>query len=184
MHWYQNMLANAPVHSHTPLRTMTFMVNATSYGIDHMRRRLHARTHPRRWRTTRLDAPITINAVMVRELLVPVHGHALAVPAKLTVGRGRDGAAGMALVGALLEGKQLLGAEGFVVDLCGRLDQVLQVGAGEEVAEVDEFAVVLVLDCGALVKLWKGRWGWHTVDDAPLVLAATDVPAINNDGPL
>ena len=58
----------------------------------------------------------------------------------------------MTLVRALLEGKQLLGAERLVMDLCGRLDQVLQVGAGEEVAEVDEFAVVLVLDCGVLVK--------------------------------
>jgi hypothetical protein len=94
---------------------------------------------------------------MVRELLVPVHSHALAVPAKLAVGRGRDGAAGVALVGALLEGKQLLGAERFVVDLCGRLDQVLQVGAGEEVAEVDEFAVVLVLDCGVLVQHTEGE---------------------------
>ena len=62
----------------------------------------------------------------------------------------------MALVRALLEGKQLLGAERLVVDLCGRLDQVLQVGAGEEVAEVDEFAVVLVLDCGVLVECaWR-----------------------------
>jgi len=58
----------------------------------------------------------------------------------------------VALVGALLEGKQLLGAERLVVDLCGRLDQVLQVGTGEEVAEVDEFAVVLVLDWGMLAK--------------------------------
>ena len=57
---------------------------------------------------------------------------------------------------ALLEGKQLLGAERLVVDLCGRLDQVLQVGAGEEVTEVDEFAVVLVLDWYVLVELvWK-----------------------------
>jgi hypothetical protein len=62
----------------------------------------------------------------------------------------------MALVRALLEGKQLLGAERLVVDLCGRLDQVLQVGAGEEVTEVDEFAVVLVLDWYVLVELvWK-----------------------------
>ena len=59
----------------------------------------------------------------------------------------------MALVRALLEGKQLLGAERLVVDLCGRLDQVLQVGAGEEVTEVDEFAVVLVLDWYVLVEL-------------------------------
>ena len=62
----------------------------------------------------------------------------------------------MALVRALLEGKQLLGAERLVVDLCGRLDQVLQVSAGEEVTEVDEFAVVLVLDWYVLVELvWK-----------------------------
>jgi hypothetical protein len=62
----------------------------------------------------------------------------------------------MALVRALLEGKQLLGAERLVVDLCGRLDQVLQVGAGEEVTKVDEFAVVLVLDWYVLVELvWK-----------------------------
>lgn len=53
---------------------------------------------------------------------------------------------------ALLEGKQLLGAERLVVDLCGRLDQVLQVGAGKEVAEVDEFAVVLVLDWWVLME--------------------------------
>jgi hypothetical protein len=48
---------------------------------------------------------------------------------------------------ALLEGEQLLGTEGLVVDLRGRLDEVLQVCAGEEVAEVDKFAVGLVLDC-------------------------------------
>jgi hypothetical protein len=96
---------------------------------------------------------------MIRELLVPVHSHALAVPAELAVGRGRDGAARVALVGALLEGKQLLGAEGFVVDLCRRLDQVLQVGAGEEVAEVDEFAVGLVLDWGVSVAFMKWEEG-------------------------
>jgi hypothetical protein len=91
----------------------------------------------------------------------------------------------MALVGALLEGKQLLGAEGLVVDLCGRLDQVLEVGAGEEVAEVDEFAVVLVLNWVFLVWPVRREGGIQpTVDDAPLVLTATDVPAINNDGPL
>jgi hypothetical protein len=47
---------------------------------------------------------------------------------------------------ALLESKQLLGAEGLVVDLGGGLDEILEVGAKEEVAEVDELAVVLVLD--------------------------------------
>ena len=148
-----------------------------------MRRRLHARTHPRRWGTTRLDASITVNAVVVRELLVPVHSHALAVPAKLAVGRRRDGTRRVALVGALLEGKQLLGAEGLVVDLCGGLDQVLQVSAGEEVAQVDEFAVGLILDWGVLARPVTGA-DRPTIDDTPLVLAATDIPAINNDGPL
>lgn len=47
---------------------------------------------------------------------------------------------------------------------CG-LDEVLEVGAEEEVSEVDEFAVVLVLD----------------VDDTPAVLAATDLLAVDND---
>lgn len=84
-------------------------------------------------------------------VLVSVHGHALAVPAELTVGRGRNGARRVATDGgALLEGKQLLGAERLVVDLCGGLDEVLQVGAGEEVTEIDEFAVGLVLDWAML----------------------------------
>jgi hypothetical protein len=52
--------------------------------------------------------------------------------------------------GALLQREQLLGAEGLVVDLRGGFDEVLQMGAGEEVAEVNEFAVILVLDCTIL----------------------------------
>lgn len=88
---------------------------------------------------------------MSRELLIPVHGHPLAVPAELAVCGWRDGPGAVAAdCGALLEREQLLGAEGLVVDLRGRLDQVLQMGAREEVAKVDEFAVVLVLDCGSL----------------------------------
>ena len=51
------------------------------------------------------------------------------------------------------------------MDLRGRLDQILQVGAGEEVAQVDEFAVALVFD----------------VDGAPAVLAAADKLAVNVD---
>lgn len=47
---------------------------------------------------------------------------------------------------------------------CG-LDEVLKVGAGEEVSEVNKFTVVLVLD----------------VDDTPSVLAPTDLLASNND---
>lgn len=66
---------------------------------------------------------------------------------------------------ALLEGQELLGTEGLVVDLAGGLDQVLEVGAGQEVAEVDKFTVVLVLD----------------VDDTPAVLAAANLLAVDND---
>lgn len=67
---------------------------------------------------------------------------------------------------ALLQGQQLLGTEGLVVDLAGRLDKILQMGAGQEVAQVDELAVVLVLD----------------VDDAPAVLTAADLLAPDDDG--
>lgn len=88
---------------------------------------------------------------------------------------------------ALLERKQLLSTERFVVDLCGRLDQVLQVSAGKEVAEIYEFAVVLVLDYDASVHLReKKKTGTLllTIDNTPLVLTTTDVLAINNNSPL
>lgn len=52
------------------------------------------------------------------------------------------------------------------MDLAGGLDQILEVGAREEVAEVDEFAMVLVFD----------------VYHAPTVLAATDLLTTNDDG--
>lgn len=64
----------------------------------------------------------------------------------------------MHLRGALLQREQLLGAERLVVDLRRRLDEVLQVRAGQKVAQVDELAVPLV---------------FH-VDGAPAVLAAAD----------
>ena len=51
------------------------------------------------------------------------------------------------------------------MDLARCLDQVLQVGACEEVSQRDEFAVVLVLD----------------VNHTPAVLPATDLPAIDNN---
>ena len=47
---------------------------------------------------------------------------------------------------------------------CG-FDKILKMCSGEEVSEVDEFTVVLILD----------------VDDAPSVLATTDLLASNND---
>lgn len=66
----------------------------------------------------------------------------------------------------LFEGEQLLGAESLVVDLGGGFDEVLEMRAEQEVAQRDELAVSLVFD----------------VDDAPTVLAATDLLAANNDG--
>jgi hypothetical protein len=91
----------------------------------------------------------------------------LRVTAKLPVGRRADGTATTtAAVGtALLEGQQLLGAEGLVVSLRGGLDEVLEVGAEQEVPEIDELAVLLVLD----------------VDNTPPVLATTDLLAVDND---
>lgn len=50
------------------------------------------------------------------------------------------------VLAALLEGKELLGAERLVVDHGCGLDQILQVRAGQKVAKVDELAMVLILD--------------------------------------
>lgn len=71
----------------------------------------------------------------------------------------------MSCCAALLKCKQLLGAEGLVVDLRGGFDQILKVGAGKEVSEVDELAMVLILN----------------IDNPPSVLAATDLLASNDD---
>lgn len=51
------------------------------------------------------------------------------------------------------------------MDLGRRLNEVLEVGPGEKVAEEDKFAVVLVLD----------------VDNSPAVLTASDLAAGDND---
>jgi len=71
----------------------------------------------------------------------------------------------VACCAALLKCKQLLGTESLIVDLRCGFDQVLEVGSGEEVSQVDELAVVLILD----------------VDNSPSVLAATDLLASNDD---
>ncbi len=71
----------------------------------------------------------------------------------------------MSCCAALLQCKQLLGAEGLIVDLRGGFDQVLKVGSSKEVSEVDELAVVFILD----------------VDDPPPVLAAANLLASNDD---
>lgn len=66
---------------------------------------------------------------------------------------------------ALLQGHELFGAESLVVDLAGGFDKILKVGAGQEVAEVHEFAVVLVFD----------------VDNTPAVLAAAYLLSVDDN---
>jgi hypothetical protein len=66
---------------------------------------------------------------------------------------------------ALLQGKQLLGTEGLVMDLRGGLDKVLEVRSEKEVSEVDKFAVSLILN----------------VDNSPSVLAASDLLTIDDN---
>lgn len=137
VHWYQTR-RRLPAHERVRL-------HASLYGIDHWIRPLHA------WLRAVWLAN-AVNAIVIRQLLVAVHGHALAVPAELAVGSWRDGTRRVATDSrALLEGEQLLSTEGLVVNLGGGLDQVLQVGARKEVTEIDEFAVVLILDCVTLV---------------------------------
>lgn len=101
--------------------------------------------------------PMNVAGIEESEFLVPIHGHPLALPAQLAVGRRADRSAALPVCcGALLEREQLLRAEGLVVNLRCGFDEVLQMRAGEEVAQVDEFAVSLVLD----------------VDGAPAVLTS------------
>ncbi len=98
--------------------------------------------------------------------LVAVHGHPLRASAHLAIRRGADWPAAMALGAALLQGQQLLGAERLVVDLRRSLNEILQVGSEEEVPQVDEFAVILILD----------------VNHAPSVLPSRDLLAVHDDG--
>jgi hypothetical protein len=66
---------------------------------------------------------------------------------------------------ALLECQKLFGAEGLVVNLRCCLNQVLEMGAGKEVSEIDEFAVVLILN----------------IDNSPSVLTTADLLASDDD---
>lgn len=108
---------------------------------------------------------ITLNA---SDTLVAVHSSPLRVAAELPVSRRADGPAASAVVAccaAFLQSQKLLGTESFVMDLAGRFNQVLQVSASQEVPQVDEFAVVLVLD----------------VDNTPAVLSATNLLAVDDN---
>lgn len=66
---------------------------------------------------------------------------------------------------AFLQSQKLLRAEGLIVDLARGFNQILEMGASEEVSQVDEFAMVLVL----------------YINEAPAVLPAADMLAIDKD---
>lgn len=114
-----------------------------------------------------------IGKVMRKEInslryLVAVHRSPLRVAAELPVSRGTDRSATSAVVAcctAFLQGQKLLGTESLVMNLAGRFNQVLQVGASQEVPQVDKFTVVLVLD----------------VDDTPAVLTTADLLAVDHN---
>lgn len=110
-----------------------------------------------------------IHSILCLDLLhlVTIHGHALRTSAQLSV-RGwadRPASSHTACCTAFLEGQQLLGSERLVMNLAGGFNQILQVSSGEEIPEIDKFAVILIFD----------------IDDTPFVLTATDLLAINND---
>jgi hypothetical protein len=96
----------------------------------------------------------------------------LRVAAELPLRRRADGPAASRVTtaatgsAALLQGQELLGTEGLVVDLAGGLNQVLQVGAGKEIAQVNKLAVVLIFD----------------IDNTPAVLTAANLLAVHDDG--
>ena len=99
----------------------------------------------------RRTSPFTAPSLSGIKILVPVQGHPLTVSAEFSFGAGGDWSRALAESGAFLKCEQLFGTERFVVDLRSGLNEVLEVSAGQEVTEVDEFAVVLVLDCSRVV---------------------------------
>ncbi len=98
--------------------------------------------------------------------LVAIHAAPLRASAQFSICCRADwSAVGVPSSAALLEGQQLLGTEGLVVNLRSGFDQILQMSAGKEVSKVDEFAVVFVLD----------------IDNSPSVLASTNLLSSNDD---
>lgn len=69
---------------------------------------------------------------------------------------------------ALFQSKKLLSAEGLVMDLACRFDEVLEMGAGKEISQGNKFAVALI---------------FH-IDNSPAVLASTNRLTVDDNGPL
>lgn len=102
------------------------------------------------------------------DLSISIHGHALRPSGQLTFGSRADWPAPChaARSAAFLECQQLLRSECLVVNLTGSFDQILQVGAKEEIAQVDEIRMSLVLH----------------VDCSPSVLPCRHLPAVDHTG--
>lgn len=100
-----------------------------------------------------------ISYYTVRTILhAPVHGHSIR-PFERCV-RGRASRSGIAS-----HREQLLGTESLVVNLASSFDEILEVCAGQEVAKIDKFAVILVFD----------------VNNTPTVLSAANLLPVNDD---
>jgi len=98
--------------------------------------------------------------------LITIHRHSLGASAQFSVRcRADRSTTSMSSSAALLECKQLFSTESLVVDLRSGVNQILEVGSGKEVSEVDKFAVVFILN----------------IDDSPSVLTPTDLLASNDD---
>jgi hypothetical protein len=69
------------------------------------------------------------------------------------------------------------------VDLRGGFNEVLQVSASEEIAEIGEFAVGFILDWTGLVLTEVGRVYMElTINDTPTVLSTPDLFSADENG--
>lgn len=97
-------------------------------------------------------------------LVIAVDSHSLRVSAQLAIGCWTDWSATSSSA-AFLECEQLLSAECLIMNLWRGFDKILKMCSGEEVAKVDELAMVLILH----------------IDHTPSILSSTDLLASNND---
>jgi hypothetical protein len=100
--------------------------------------------------------------------LVAIHRQFLGVTAQFSISRWANRAIAWVATSCstvILQGKKLFGAESLVMNLAGSFNEILKVGAGEEISEIDEFAVIGVFD----------------VDDTPAVLTTAHLLPIYNN---
>ena len=107
-------------------------------------------------RSTRLHH-FKVSNTKSHTLLVPIHSHPLRLPTQLPVRSWTYGPTA-ANRGVLLERQELLLPKSLIMDLRGRLNEILQMSPRQEIPQRHELAMVLILH----------------IDDAPPVLATTD----------